>query len=187
VPRAGLSTDAVVEEAARLVDEAGSAQLSLARLAKRFGVAQPSLYKHVEGMEALRRLLALRVMGELADALRRAATGRSGEEALRGIAGAYRGYALAHPGRYGVLLGVRTGDDPQLAAAAEEILQVLYDVLGGYGISDRGDAVDAARFVRSTLHGFVALELGGGFEMPYPLDRSYERLVSATGAALARW
>jgi len=41
--------------------------------------------------------------------------------------------------------------------------------------------------VRSTLHGLVSLELGGGFEMPRPVDRSFERLVAATDKALASW
>jgi hypothetical protein len=44
VPRAGLSTEVVVAEAARLVDAEGAGSLTLAALAQRFGVAQPSLY-----------------------------------------------------------------------------------------------------------------------------------------------
>ena len=42
---------------------------------------------------------------------------------------------------------------------------MLLDVLAGYGIAGEDDAVDAARFVRSTLHGFVGARVGGGFAM----------------------
>lgn len=187
MPRAGLSTDIVVSEAVRLVDEAGREQLTLAELAKRFGVAQPSLYKHVDGMDGLQRLITLRAMRELGDALRRAATGRAGSAALRQVAGAYRRYASSHPGCYAYLVRVRPSGDDEVSAAAEEVLAVLYDVFAGYGITDPGDAVDAARFVRSTLHGFVSLEVSGGFEMPYPVDRSFERMVVAIDQAITGW
>ena len=56
----------------------------------------------------------------------------------------------------------------------------------GYGISG-SDAIDAARFVRSVLHGFVSLELGGGFGMPQSVDSSFDRLVAATNRALSDW
>ena len=68
--------------------------------------------------------------------------------------------------------------------AAAEILSVFDDVFAGYGITG-ADAIDAARFVRSTLHGFVSLELGGGFGMPQSVDASFQRLVAATNLALA--
>ena len=64
MPRAGLSPDLIVSEAARLADEVGRDRLTLTELAKRFGVAQPSLYKHVNGLDALQRLLAVRVLRE---------------------------------------------------------------------------------------------------------------------------
>jgi len=41
----------VVAEAERVADEMGLAQLTMAAVAERLGVRQPSLYKHVENME----------------------------------------------------------------------------------------------------------------------------------------
>lgn len=187
MPRAGLSADVVVSEAARLVDEVGREQLTLAALAKRFGVAQPSLYKHVDGMDGLQRLLSLRVLRELGDALRRAATGRAGKDALTAVAAAYRRYAVSHPGCYAYLVRLRASGDDELSTAAEDVLAVLYDVFAGYHITAPDDAVDAARFVRSSLHGFVSIEVRGGFEMPHSVDRSFERLVVALDQALAVW
>ena len=54
MPRAGLSTASVIEAAADLADEIGYDALTLTALATRLGVAVPSLYKHVSGLEALR-------------------------------------------------------------------------------------------------------------------------------------
>ena len=186
VPRAGLSPEVIVDGAARLVDEAGRERLTLSELAKRFGVAQPSLYKHVEGIDDLNRLLAVRVLREVAESMRRASTGKSRGDAVSALATAYRAYALAHPGRYPYILRAPAPGDEALEAAATEILSIFDDVFAGYGI--RGsDAVDATRFVRSTLHGFVSLELGGGFGIAQSVETSFQRLVAATDQALHDW
>lgn len=186
MPRAGLSAEVIVDEAARVVDEVGRDRLTLAELAKRFAVAQPSLYKHVSGLDGLHRLLSIKVMRDLGDTLRRASTGKAGSDALRAIAAAYRGYARRHPGCHAYLLRAPDLADRDLAEVTADVLSVLYAVFAGYDITGE-DAVDAARFVRSVLHGFVSLELGGGFEMPQSVERSFERLVTAADQALTNW
>lgn len=186
MPRAGLSADVVVAEAVTLVDADGSGALTLAALAKRFGVALPSLYKHVGGLDDLHRRLAVVAARDLGAALRNAATGRAGRDATAAVAAAYRHYAQAHPGCYDYLLRARP-DDAEHAAASQEVLDVLYALFAGYGIGSGTAAVDAARFVRSTLHGFVSLENAGGFAMARSVDRSFERLVDALDAALGSW
>jgi AcrR family transcriptional regulator len=186
VPRAGLTPELVVNEAARLVDEVGRERLTLSELAKRLGVAQPSLYKHVDGLDGLNRLLAIRVLCEVGGTMRRASTGKAGEDAISALAAAYRTYALSHPGRYAYVVRAPAADDAALEAAAAEILSIFDDVFAGYGITG-SDAVDAARFVRSTLHGFVSLELGGGFGLPHSADTSFQRLVAATNRAITDW
>jgi AcrR family transcriptional regulator len=185
VPRAGLSTQAVVAEAVRLVDENGRDRLTLAALAKRFGVALPSLYKHVAGIDDLHRRLAVAAVTDLGTRLRAAATGRSGTAALGAIAAAYRAYAREHPGCYGYLLRA-AGDSGEHADAAADVLDVLLQVLAGYDLAG-DDAVDAARFLRSTVHGFVSLESAGGFGLPRAADRSFEKSVEAVDRALQGW
>ena len=76
--RAGLTPQRVAEEAALLADEVGLDQLTLAAVAQRFGVALPSLYKHVRGLDGLRRDLAVVGVQQLAEALSRAAVGQIG-------------------------------------------------------------------------------------------------------------
>ncbi len=185
MPRAGLSPDVVVAEAARVVDVEGPDGLTLAVLAKGFGVAVPSLYKHVGGLDDLHARLAVLAAGELAVRLRRAATGRARGDAVRALSHAYRAYATEHPGRYHHLLRSRP-DDPAYVDAAGEVLDVVSGVLAGYDL-DGDDAVDAARFVRSALHGFVALEAADGFGIPLSVDRSFERVVDSLDAALRSW
>jgi AcrR family transcriptional regulator len=176
----------VVQAAADLADEVGADRLTLAQLAERLGVRLPSLYKHVDGLDAVRRDLAVLAMTELADTAGAAAIGRAGGTALRAVAAAYRDFARRHPGRYAGVLRAPAGDDAELAAAAGRLLDVVLALLSGYGLAG-DDAVDAARALRATLHGFVSLEAAGGFGMPRDVDRSFERLVDGLDTALRAW
>lgn len=185
MPRAGLTPAVVAEEAARLSDEEGFDSLSLAAVAKRLGVATPSLYKHVDGLAGLRREVALLGANGIGQEVQRAAVGRSGPEALRATADAYRRYAHAHPGRYVALQQL-----PVLAGARAELttdpVRVLAAVLRGFGIAEDQD-VHAIRALRSSLHGFVDLEARGGFGLPEDVDQSYALLVEGFVRAFQEW
>lgn len=192
--RAGLSAEAVTRIALDLVDAGGPtgfADLTLAKVAAEAGVATPSLYKHVGSLAALRREVAVLAVRDLTEAVVRASLGRSGPVAVRALAGAMRDFAHAHPGRYAAVQVAADPADPadaDLAAAGAEVVGVMAAVLRGFDLpEDR--AVDAVRAVRAGVHGFVTLELGGGFRLPQDLDRSFAVLVDMLVAgveALAR-
>ncbi|MEV1331559.1 WHG domain-containing protein [Micromonospora costi] len=186
MPRAGLNQQTVVREAARLADDVGYDQLTLAALAGRLGVALPSLYKHVRGADALAQKLSALATAELATELTTAAVGRAGVDALRAIASAYRAYARQHPGRYPATQRVPDPTDPEHVTAGERAVGAIYAVLHGYGLTG-DEAVDAARVLRSALHGFVSLEAAGGFGLPRDVDRSYEQLIVAMDTAFRSW
>lgn len=183
MPRAGLTTDRVVAAAQELSDEVGLEALTLAALADRLGVRQPSLYKHIAGAEALKRELAIRAKQELADVLARATSGRSRQDAVTGMAIAYRQWAGRHPGRYAAT--VRPwAQDPDDEAASAAVVSIVLDVLAGYGLTGT-PAIHATRAVRSALHGFISLEAASGFGLPTDVDESYDILVSTLCAGLA--
>ena len=186
MPRAGLTPERVVEEAAAVADAAGLDRLTLAAVAERCGVALPSLYKHVRGLDGLRRDLAVLAVRELAATVSQAAVGRAGSDALHAIADAYRAYATAHPGRYAASVRAPTPGDAEHLAAADDALDVFLAVLAGYGITGP-DAIDAIRALRAAMHGFVALEAAGAFGLPQSVDGSYHRLVDALDVALTNW
>jgi len=186
VARAGLTPALVVAEAARLADEVGLDRLTLAALAQRLGVALPSLYKHVRGLDALLQKLSALATAELATVLAEAAAGRARADAVRATADAYRAYAHAHPGRYPLTQRVPDPADPEHVAAGERAVGVIYALLRGYGVTG-DDAVDATRAVRAALHGFVSLEASGGFGLPREIERSWVAFVSALDHALSSW
>jgi len=186
VPRAGLNTDRVVAEAADLADEVGLDQLTLAALAIRLGVRQPSLYKHVASIDALQRLISMRGKAELSDVLARAAIGRARDDALVAMAYAWRAWALEHPGRYKAAERGAAPGDLEHEAVSDRTVEVVTAVVNGYGL-DGDDAIDAVRAYRAALHGFVSLEANDGFAFPASVDRSFDRLVHALVRALSSW
>ncbi|MEU7176331.1 TetR-like C-terminal domain-containing protein [Micromonospora tulbaghiae] len=186
MPRAGLTPATVVREAAALADEVGYEKLTLAALAARLGVALPSLYKHVRGVDALHQKLAVLATAEIADVLTAAAAGRAGGDALRAVAAAYRAYARQHPGRYPAAQRAPDPADPDHLAAGERAVGAVRAILLGYGL-DGDAATDAIRMFRAAVHGFVALEAAGGFGLPRDTDRSFDQMIAGLDRAYRSW
>jgi AcrR family transcriptional regulator len=174
--RAGLDKASVVEEAARLVDEEGIEQLSLGRLAERLGVRTPSLYNHVAGLPGLKHELALFCLRELLARLTRAAIGKSRREAIFAFADAYRDYARERPGRYAFTLQAPNPGDQEVQVIARQNVEIAQAVLAPYKLNEE-DTIHAIRSLRSIVHGFLSLELAGGFGMPIDREASFHWLV----------
>lgn len=185
MPRAGLSPAVVTDVALALVDADGPAALTLAAVAARVGVATPSLYKHVASLADLRDLLAVRLFDELTATLTSAALGRSGDDAISALAGAYHRYVLAHPHRY-ALMPQMPDTSPAVAVAGARVVEVFFAALKGFGF-DEADQIHATRVLRSSLHGFAVLVSGGGFGMPEDIEVTRERLVATLLTGLHAW
>jgi AcrR family transcriptional regulator len=186
MPRMGLNHDRVVAEAATVADEVGVDRLALATVARRLGVSLPGLYKHIDSLDGLKRDLAVLGVRELTAAMSAAAVGRSGRDALCAIAQAYRGYAAARPGLTAASVRAPAPGDAEPEAAGRAAVGVLLAVLDGYRIEGT-DAIDAIRFLRVVLHGFVTLEAAGGFGLPQSVDGTFSRIIDSVDAALAGW
>lgn len=185
-PRAGLTTEAVVDLALKIVDESGADALTLAKVADRAKVAAPSLYKHVKNLADLRRLIDLKVVQEMADALRTAATGRGGAEAVEALADAYRAYLRRHPHRTNALATAPDEADTELSRATHAVAEVVFAVLRPFGF-DHVRSVHATRCIRAAVHGFAGLEASGGFGRPEDIDRSFEVLKTMLVQGLANY
>ncbi|POX45340.1 TetR/AcrR family transcriptional regulator [Streptomyces sp. Ru72] len=186
MPRAGLTVERIVAAAADLADEAGFGNVTVSALARHFGVKDASLYSHVRNLQELRTRVALLAGGEMIDRIAAAVAGRAGKEALTAFAGAYREYAHRHPGRYAATQ-IRIDqslvtDSPAMRRTAE----ITYGMLRAYGL-DEPDLTDAVRLLRSTFHGYCALEATGGFGAPRDVEASWDRALDALHVALENW
>ena len=191
MPRAGLDRAAVVDLALAVVDDGGAtgfANLTLAAVAARAGVAVPSLYKHVAGLPALRREVALVCIEEYADALQAVRADHTGTDLVPAMARAIRDLARRSPGRYQAVQGAAWVHDPDAHAVREASIRVvdgIADAVAALGVPD-DRRIDAVRAVRAAVHGFVVLELEGGFGMPDDVDASFDFLVAGLVGGLER-
>jgi AcrR family transcriptional regulator len=184
VPRAGLSPDGVVDVALGVVDEQGSASLSLSVVAARVGVAAPSLYKHVASLAELRSRVAARVLAEMTEVATTAVLGLSGDAAIAALMRQLRDYAAEHPARY-LAVPPDPMHDPALAQPAARFIDVFLAVLRGYGLSGAA-AIHATRRLRVVVHGFISIESSGGFGMAEDPAETYEQLIQMYLASLPR-
>ncbi|MEU5887171.1 TetR-like C-terminal domain-containing protein [Streptomyces sp. NPDC047461] len=184
--RAGITPDRLTAAAADLADEVGFESVTLSALARHFGVKDASLYSHVRNLQELRTRVALLAGGEMIDRIAVAVAGRAGKDALAAFAGAYREYALERPGRYAAtqirIDQALAADSPGLRRTAE----ITYGMLRAYGLEEP-DLTDAVRLLRSTFHGYCALEASGGFGAPRDVQKSWKRTIDALHVLLQNW
>lgn len=183
MPRQGLDSERVVDAAVAIADADGLGAVTLARVAADLDVRPPSLYSHVDGRPGLLSAVAVRGVRGLTAALRDAAVGRSGPEALAAVSRAYRTFAREHPGLYAATVAAPPADDRDHRAAASEAVDVMVAVIRGWGLEDH-EAIHGVRIVRSALHGFVTIEAAGGFGMAIDVDASFDRMVATLAAGL---
>jgi AcrR family transcriptional regulator len=174
--RKHLDLQQVIQTAVALADEHGFEAVTLASVADKLGIRIPSLYNYVSGLPGLRREMTLWGVQQLNELVRRAAIGKAGEDAILSIAIAYRSFAHAHPGIYPTTLRAAPAEDTELVAVAQELLDVLLAVMQPYGF-DSDDTLHAIRALRSVLHGFVDLEIAGGFGLALDRDESFRQLL----------
>ncbi len=157
-----LSRDVIVNAALTFLDREGWDALTINALAAQLGTKGPSLYNHVSSLDDLRRSVRKRVIGDIIEMLGTVGQGRTRDDAVLVMAGAYRSYAHHHPGRYSAFtrMPLDGGDDPEYTAVARATAEPVIAVLASYGL-DGEDAFYAAIEFWAALHGFVLLEMTG--------------------------
>ncbi|WP_405969605.1 TetR/AcrR family transcriptional regulator [Streptomyces sp. NBC_00988] len=181
--RAGLTPERLTLAGAELADEVGFDQVTLSALARRFDVKVASLYSHLKNSQELKTRIALFALEEVADRVSDAVAGRAGKDALAAFADAYRDYAREHPGRYAA---ARLRLDPETAAASAGVRhsQMTRAILRGYDLAEP-DQTHAVRMLGGVFHGYVSLELAGGFDHSAPDAReSWAWIVDSLDALL---
>lgn len=173
----------ILEKAISLSNQSGLDALSMNEIAGLLGIRTPSLYAHVQGLDDVKRMLALHGLAELNARATEATVGKSGADAIRELLTAYRAFARRNPGVYAALVPTPPNSDREWKAALDRVIATFVSALSGFGL--RGDdLVHALRGLRSLAHGFVTLEASGALKNPVGRDESYAWLTDAYVAAL---
>jgi AcrR family transcriptional regulator len=147
-------------DAARAMAEAdGWTAVTSRRLADAIGYTQPVLYGHFPGGKTeIMRTVALAGFAELTAATEAAAGGRTGQQAVAAVAGAYLDFAATHPALYEAMfqlpIDARFAQDD-----AESELRAGFNALGA-ALGHSADGTVTELFW-SALHGMSLLERAG--------------------------
>jgi AcrR family transcriptional regulator len=183
---ARTSRDEIVRAARALLEEDGLDAVVMSAVAARVGVRGPSLYKHVSDRSALVRAIGDQVTTELRATLDSAMSTGDPAADLRALAHAYRAFVHANPNGYGLLFAHLEPDlQPDPAAVADlgrPIVAAVARMIGDAGPS----ALEAGRTVAAWAHGFVSMELAGGFRLGGDLDAAYAAGIDVIIAGIIR-
>jgi AcrR family transcriptional regulator len=179
-----LSQQDVVNAAIRCLQQDGESGLGVNRVAHELGIRPPSIYKHIDGNDALRRAVAIEGMHRLTEYLSHQVEGiQDNRHLVRAIAYGIRQFFHDHPALHNVITTTPIDDDPGYESAKQAFLAFNAEHLQPFGI-EGDDMIHAVRALVSACHGFVLLERSQRFTASQSLDDSYEWLISALIFAL---
>jgi len=183
----------ILTAAANILDETGDEQaVTLRAVARRVGIAAPSIYGHFPDRQAILLAIVREAFADLAEQLSQAAAADSGDQVARlyAICDAYLDFASTHPQRYRVMFGglwsaaeaVRDGalSETEAAELGLDSLRLVADSLDRCvkaGHSASTDVLADAVALWVGLHG-LAHQRSLALEFPWPPDIA-ARLIDA--------
>ncbi len=176
-PRLLSSTD-IVETAIHLIEEGGTAGLSLRAVAALLGVKAPSLYRYFPHKEALEAAVAQEVLNAILTVLRTADGSKDPDTRFRETAKAYLGFARQRFSLYSLVVQNRLSGAYE-SKAGQDVWDLLLAVASS--VSGRPDDTGATVAMWSFLHGYATLEHSGAFGDSGPqggLERGLEAFLS---------
>lgn len=171
--RAGLTKDRIVRKAAELANEVGLEKVTFKMLADSFHVQPPSLYNHIEGIEALQKEIMLFGWREMDEKMTQAALCVSGYDALEAICHAFYQYATDNPGVFNAMLWYNKFQDDEAQEATKKIFSMIYKDFSTLNIA-KNICDHLIRTFRSFLEGFALLVNNRAFGNPVTIEKSFE-------------
>jgi TetR/AcrR family tetracycline transcriptional repressor len=172
--RAGLTTDAVLAAARRLLHEQGPDGLSMRRIAGELGVLPNTLYSHVADKQALLDGLVDQLLGEIVPP-----PGRTWQDRAIGLLRATRATLHTEP-VLAMLYVQRAGRGPNAIRLAEYGMRISADAGMPPAV-----AAEAFRVLIAYTVGFVAFEIGratsANEDRPLPSGTNLEGLDRSAG------
>ncbi|MBV2155045.1 TetR/AcrR family transcriptional regulator [Kitasatospora sp. SUK 42] len=185
----GRLRDDIMAAATELLDESGESSVTLRSVARRAGVAAPSIYRHFPDQPSIMLAVVQQAFAMLDAELRTAmdAAGSDARGRLFAFCNAYLDFADQHPGRYRTMFGgawmpdlgsssVTEGDVSSLGAESLTLLADTLDDCVRAGCATSSDPVADAVALWLGLHGLAHQRLVT-VAFPWPADIA-ERLIT---------
>lgn len=186
MPKQGLSKEKVVEAAAALIEQSGTADFSMRALADRLNIKTSSLYNHVENMDALMVAVCAYALQMQRDAEMHAVQGKSDTDAILALANAYRAFASEHKELYRLIMNTAVSCGEQFSEISMCIVEPFMTVLE-YTTLTTHEKYHWQRILRGIIHGFVSQEDAGFFShLPADADESFHMAIQCYMDGLAK-
>ena len=150
----------IVAAARAIAEREGWDAVTVRRLADEIEYSQPVLYSHFKNRDTIVAAVAVEGFKELTVALREAASGSTGRNALKNVALAYLAFALDRPALYDAMFVLPTdlrfaeaGTRPELRAGFEALAAVVAPFCV--------EVADVTETFWAALHGVATLERSG--------------------------
>ncbi|MER7079326.1 transcriptional regulator, TetR family [Saccharopolyspora kobensis] len=158
---------ACLRAARELLEEDGSAGLSLRAVARRAGVSATAPYRHYPDRDALVSAVAAEGYRELAGHLAAAHPSPATPDDLAAIAVAYVRFALDHPAMFRVMFAEACDPNNEERVAATA---AIWDYVGGVvrGVFPGADSAALSNAVWAVVHGLAFLHLDGKLDAATP-------------------
>lgn len=160
----------IVAVARVIAEREGWDAVTVRRLAHEIEYSQPVLYSHFENREAIVAAVAVEGFREITVALRKAASGSTGQKAIKKVAMAYLDFALSRPALYEAMFVLPTNLRFADAETKPE-LQAAFDALAEAVTPFCVDVDVATETFWATLHGLSELERSGRIKSTTRGDR----------------
>lgn len=183
--RKGLSKEKIVDMAIILIKENGFHNFSMRALADSLDVKAASLYKHFRNMDDLLVAAGMKVYEQFNAVQEKAISdAHTRQEAVMGLAMAYRGFAFGEPELYRVVRALPKLGREVLPDIVHELIKPMKHVMSLYKI-DAESQMHWQRIYRATITGFLSGEGAGLFVwMPVSPEKSYRMAIMNIIAAL---
>ncbi|MCC0576497.1 TetR/AcrR family transcriptional regulator [Streptomyces californicus] len=158
---------ACLRAARELLEEDGSAALSLRAVARRAGVSATAPYRHYSDREALVSAVAAEGYRELAEHLARAHPAPSTPDELAAVAVAYVRFALEHPALFRAMFAEPCDPTSEERVAATEAISTYVRTIVGAAFPGV-DAEALSTTVWALVHGLAFLHLDGKLDSSSP-------------------
>ncbi|EDL64886.1 transcriptional regulator, putative [Bacillus sp. SG-1] len=179
----GLTRDIILETAGEMADRNGLESVTIANLAKKLKIRPPSLYNHIKGLNELRTIMAVHGLNGLYHAMKSAAEGKEGDEAVQALGSSYLSFARKHPGLYEAALLAPDPRHQEVQEAGSLIVELALESLDYLELS-KVDALHAVRGLRGLFHGIASLEQKSGFNLDLSVDESLHRMIRTVLAGI---
>lgn len=168
-----ITTEIIIETAAKLSNRTGLDSLSLKDIAEELNIKSPSLYNHVSGLDEIKEKLMIYGWKQVEDKMIDSVIGYAGYEALENMCYSFYEYAKENKGVFSAMLWYNKFETTENKNATTRLFDMMFKILRPLEISD--DKINhIIRTLRSFLEGFALLVNNNAFGNPISIDDSFK-------------